>query len=135
MVHDQALPGQQDVQAAVAKPAALRGELPEPDPDRLIAGALKPLFSKKKRCALCHGKLGLGVRYVICGTAAGGFTPDFLPLIAWSNTTPRLNLTGSPFSIAAVRRLEEAMSSNSKRPESPPLLLGPFCGVLRESGY
>jgi DNA-directed RNA polymerase sigma subunit (sigma70/sigma32) len=26
------------------------------------------------------------------------------------------------------------MSSNSKRPESPPLLLGPFRGVLRESG-
>ena len=39
VVHDQALPGQQDVQAAVAEPAALRGELPQPYPDRLIIGS------------------------------------------------------------------------------------------------
>ena len=39
MVHDQAFPGQQHVQAAVAEPTALRGELPQPYPDRLIVGS------------------------------------------------------------------------------------------------
>ena len=88
-----------------------------------------------KRCALCHGKLGLGVRYRNLWNGRWWVHPDFVPLSAWSNTTARPNLTGSLFSIAAVRRLDQAMSSNSKRPESLPLLLGPFRGILRESGY
>jgi hypothetical protein len=39
------------------------------------------------------------------GTAGGGFTLDFVRPIAWSDTTPTPNVTGSPSSIA-VRKVE-----------------------------
>jgi hypothetical protein len=63
-----------------------------------------------KRCALCHGKLGLGIAPVICGTDAGGLTLASARLVAkvitsWSVTTltPN-NIAGTPSSIVAVRR-------------------------------
>ena len=65
-----------------------------------------------KRCAQCHGKLGLGVRSVICGTDAGGHTLASVRLIAkvntsWSVTTLTLtNIAGTPSSILAVRRAD-----------------------------
>jgi hypothetical protein len=69
VVYDQALPGQQDVQAAVAKPAALRGELPEPDPDRLIVGSPDSVthrgavrLNHRTRPSLAHLKRGTQVK-------------------------------------------------------------------------
>src|SRR5262245_39849028 len=55
-----------------------------------------------KRCAQCHGKLGLGVRSLMYGTAAGGFMFVIVRLIArrfmsWSDTTPASNVTGTHF--------------------------------------
>jgi hypothetical protein len=47
VVHDQAFPGQQHVQAAVAEPTALRGELPQPYPDRLIVGSPGSLADRR----------------------------------------------------------------------------------------
>src|SRR6478672_9240838 len=46
-----------------------------------------------KRCAQCHGPLGLGSAPVMCGTAAGGIMCVIVqriarPFMSWSDTTP-----------------------------------------------
>jgi hypothetical protein len=46
-----------------------------------------------KRCALCHGKLGLGVRYRNLWNGRWWVHTRFCRLIAWSNTTPTPNIT------------------------------------------
>jgi hypothetical protein len=63
-----------------------------------------------KRCAQCHGKLGLGVRSRNLWKAAGGFTfaivrPTARFLMRWSDGNAKYRWY-TPFSLAAVRRAE-----------------------------
>src|SRR5262249_8836592 len=60
-----------------------------------------------KRCALCHGKLGLGARFRNIWNGRGGFMFDFARFVAklfmrLSETTPP-NIAGTPFLLAAIR--------------------------------
>src|SRR5262245_48472036 len=73
-----------------------------------------------KRCAQCHGKLGLGARSRNGGTVAGGFLGISVRLIArrfmsWSDTTPASDVTGTHSYLAVVRRIDRTRPS----PEIP----------------
>jgi hypothetical protein len=62
-----------------------------------------------KRCAQCHGKLGLGVRFRNFGTAMGGITCDSVLLTAKHSTIrcvvgKRPQGAGTIFSLNAARK-------------------------------
>jgi hypothetical protein len=70
----------------------------------------RPTARNTKRCVLCHGKLGLGVRSVTSGTALGGFMFGFArfaakPFIRTRKTTPP-HTAGTPSSLTALRGAE-----------------------------
>ena len=61
-----------------------------------------------RRCAQCHGRLGLGSASAICGVGTGGFICAFVRLAAkaFSSKTarrPTLSVVGTPSSLQAVR--------------------------------
>jgi hypothetical protein len=62
-------------------------------------------FQRNDSSSAGHRRISAGKVHagptVTYGTAVGGFTLDFVRLIAWSDATP--NVTGSAFSVAAVR--------------------------------
>src|SRR5262245_50155144 len=72
-----------------------------------------------ERCALCHGKLGLGTASVIYGTAVVGFMFAFVRFVAKafmrSNETTPPNNAGTASWLAASCGAECLLSSRSSR--------------------
>ena len=69
-----------------------------------------------KRCAQCHGKLGLGVRSRKVWNGRWWVHVRIVrrivrPFINWSDTTPAPTVAGTPSYLAPVRRAEPSATS------------------------